>query len=75
MEEEIAKAGNRINLNVGGERFSTSKDTLVSMEGTYFYAMLSSDRWKPDGEGKEQVEFKEQESILSIVIRNILDAF
>eukprot|EP01118_Nematostelium_gracile_P005841 TRINITY_DN1866_c1_g1_i1.p2 TRINITY_DN1866_c1_g1~~TRINITY_DN1866_c1_g1_i1.p2 ORF type:complete len:130 (-),score=21.90 TRINITY_DN1866_c1_g1_i1:522-911(-) len=39
-------------LNVGGKRFSTSKSTLTSIEDTYFHAMLSSDKWKPNEDGE-----------------------
>eukprot|EP01118_Nematostelium_gracile_P013289 TRINITY_DN4998_c0_g1_i2.p1 TRINITY_DN4998_c0_g1~~TRINITY_DN4998_c0_g1_i2.p1 ORF type:complete len:334 (-),score=79.11 TRINITY_DN4998_c0_g1_i2:32-883(-) len=52
VEESFKKIGTQINLNVGGQRFSTSRDTLVSIEGTYFYAMLSSDRWQPNAQGE-----------------------
>eukprot|EP01118_Nematostelium_gracile_P016349 TRINITY_DN6749_c0_g1_i2.p1 TRINITY_DN6749_c0_g1~~TRINITY_DN6749_c0_g1_i2.p1 ORF type:complete len:316 (-),score=67.77 TRINITY_DN6749_c0_g1_i2:83-1009(-) len=52
IEESILKVETKIDLNVGGTKFSASKATLLSMEGTYFYAMLASDRWKPDNQGE-----------------------
>eukprot|EP01118_Nematostelium_gracile_P018433 TRINITY_DN8184_c0_g2_i2.p1 TRINITY_DN8184_c0_g2~~TRINITY_DN8184_c0_g2_i2.p1 ORF type:complete len:312 (-),score=78.33 TRINITY_DN8184_c0_g2_i2:3-938(-) len=52
IEESFEKLKSQINLNVGGQRFSTSKSTLTSIEDTYFYAMLSSDKWKPNEYGE-----------------------
>eukprot|EP01118_Nematostelium_gracile_P011835 TRINITY_DN4266_c0_g1_i2.p1 TRINITY_DN4266_c0_g1~~TRINITY_DN4266_c0_g1_i2.p1 ORF type:complete len:287 (-),score=54.49 TRINITY_DN4266_c0_g1_i2:23-883(-) len=52
MGESIMRAENQIDLNVGGMRLSASKSTLVSIEGSYFHVMLSSDRWKPDNKGE-----------------------
>ena len=52
MESNIQKVQSRsINLNVGGRLFTVSKETLMSIKGTYFYGMLSSDRYPtlPDG--------------------------
>lgn len=40
-------------MNVGGTRYSAFKSTLLSIEGSYFSAMLSSDRWKPDDKGND----------------------
>eukprot|EP01118_Nematostelium_gracile_P010360 TRINITY_DN3559_c1_g1_i9.p1 TRINITY_DN3559_c1_g1~~TRINITY_DN3559_c1_g1_i9.p1 ORF type:complete len:317 (-),score=66.85 TRINITY_DN3559_c1_g1_i9:54-1004(-) len=56
IEEAFKKTKNQINLNVGGQRFSTSKSTLTSIEDTYFYAMLSSDQWKPNDDGEYFVD-------------------
>eukprot|EP01118_Nematostelium_gracile_P005294 TRINITY_DN1661_c0_g1_i2.p1 TRINITY_DN1661_c0_g1~~TRINITY_DN1661_c0_g1_i2.p1 ORF type:complete len:176 (-),score=26.86 TRINITY_DN1661_c0_g1_i2:6-533(-) len=50
--ELVATGGDQINLNVGGVKFSTSKPTLTSVEGSYFHTMLSSDRWKPNDRGE-----------------------
>eukprot|EP01118_Nematostelium_gracile_P004928 TRINITY_DN1587_c0_g1_i2.p1 TRINITY_DN1587_c0_g1~~TRINITY_DN1587_c0_g1_i2.p1 ORF type:complete len:312 (-),score=76.28 TRINITY_DN1587_c0_g1_i2:114-1049(-) len=52
IEESITKADNQIDLNVGGMRLSASKSTLLAIEGSYFHAMLSSDRWKPNNKGE-----------------------
>ena len=42
METSLVQAQNcQINLNIGGRLFTASKNTLMSMKGTYFYAMLS----------------------------------
>jgi hypothetical protein len=51
VEINLAKANKRIILNVGGKIFETVKSTLLSVEGTYFYAMLASEKWKPDKDG------------------------
>ena len=46
------KAKQKIRLEVGGQIFVTSKNTLLSIEGTYFHALLSSGRWEPDEDGE-----------------------
>ena len=51
VAENRAKAPKKIKLDVGGKTFTTSKDTLLQHENTFFYAMLSSDQWKPDEDG------------------------
>eukprot|EP01118_Nematostelium_gracile_P019851 TRINITY_DN937_c0_g1_i2.p1 TRINITY_DN937_c0_g1~~TRINITY_DN937_c0_g1_i2.p1 ORF type:complete len:309 (-),score=84.76 TRINITY_DN937_c0_g1_i2:71-997(-) len=56
VEDSVAKAESQIDLNIGGSRISTSKSTLLSIEGTYFYAMLSSDYWKPNSKGEYFVD-------------------
>ena len=57
MNDNIAKAKQKIKLDIGGKLFSTSKATLLSVEGTYFYAMLSSGNWQPDEDGSFMLEF------------------
>jgi len=52
MKENAAKSKTKISLNVGGKKFATSKSTLLSCQGTYFYAMLSSGHWQPDEDGE-----------------------
>eukprot|EP01118_Nematostelium_gracile_P002210 TRINITY_DN12440_c0_g1_i1.p1 TRINITY_DN12440_c0_g1~~TRINITY_DN12440_c0_g1_i1.p1 ORF type:complete len:314 (+),score=78.82 TRINITY_DN12440_c0_g1_i1:32-973(+) len=52
VEENLAKVDEQIDLNVGGKRVSTSKSTLSSIQGTFFHAMLSSDKWKTNHEGE-----------------------
>jgi hypothetical protein len=47
----IGKYPERIKINVGGKHFETLKSTLISLEGTYFYALLASGMWKPDSDG------------------------
>ncbi|KAF0683741.1 hypothetical protein As57867_024151, partial [Aphanomyces stellatus] len=37
-----------VTLNVGGSLFTTSKETLLRVEGSYFHAMLGSGHWQPD---------------------------
>ncbi|KAF0692834.1 hypothetical protein As57867_016071, partial [Aphanomyces stellatus] len=39
----------RITLNVRGRFFATSKTTLLRVETSYFYSLLSSGLWCPDG--------------------------
>eukprot|EP01118_Nematostelium_gracile_P012762 TRINITY_DN4711_c0_g1_i2.p1 TRINITY_DN4711_c0_g1~~TRINITY_DN4711_c0_g1_i2.p1 ORF type:complete len:394 (-),score=104.23 TRINITY_DN4711_c0_g1_i2:181-1362(-) len=52
VNRSFEKIESQINLNIGGQRVSTSKETLTSMKGTYFYAMLSSDKWQPNAQGE-----------------------
>lgn len=54
MEENAAKAKNKIKLEVGGQLFATSKSTLLRIPNTYFHAMLSNGKWQPDEDGKKQ---------------------
>jgi len=42
---------NKIALDVGGTKFTTSKSTLLSAKGSFFEAMLSSGHWKPEADG------------------------
>ena len=51
MDVNIAKAKEKIKLDIGGKLFTTSKTTLLSVPGTYFHAMLSSGKWQPDEDG------------------------
>jgi ABC-type Fe3+-citrate transport system substrate-binding protein len=51
MEENAAKAKQKIKLDIGGKIFTTSKSTLMRYENTYFYAMLASGKWQPDEDG------------------------
>eukprot|EP01129_Flabellula_baltica_P003611 TRINITY_DN13365_c0_g1_i1.p1 TRINITY_DN13365_c0_g1~~TRINITY_DN13365_c0_g1_i1.p1 ORF type:complete len:401 (-),score=34.16 TRINITY_DN13365_c0_g1_i1:41-1243(-) len=52
VDKEIEKGKHKIKLNVGGSIFVTSKITLLSYEGSYFYGMLSSDNWQPNEDGE-----------------------
>jgi len=51
MKAHVEAANNKITLDVGGKRFATSKDTLLSSKGSFFEAMLGSGNWKPDVDG------------------------
>lgn len=46
MKVNAAKAESKIVFDVGGQRFATTKETLLRQPDTYFTAMLSSDSWK-----------------------------
>ncbi|OQR84861.1 hypothetical protein ACHHYP_12599 [Achlya hypogyna] len=53
VEQRVAETVEKLShsvvkLNVGGRIFAIPKDTLLRFEGSYFHAMLSSERWKPD---------------------------
>ncbi|PRP81189.1 hypothetical protein PROFUN_02023 [Planoprotostelium fungivorum] len=60
MEENLAKVSQRVELNVGGRRYTTTKDTLLSIEDTYFTALLGSDRWQPDADGSYFIDRDEE---------------
>ncbi|KAG9406359.1 hypothetical protein AC1031_002679 [Aphanomyces cochlioides] len=49
VQENIDAAPSVITLDVGGTLFKTSKATLLSVEDSYFHAMLGSGLWQPDG--------------------------
>jgi len=51
MEMHANNAKNKIILDVGGTRFTTSKTTLLSVTHSFFHAMLSSPAWLPDPDG------------------------
>jgi hypothetical protein len=51
MKKDAAKAKHKIRLEIGGKIFTTSKSSLLRVEGTYFHAMLSSGKWQPDEDG------------------------
>lgn len=48
LEENSKKAKQKIKLDIGGKIFTTSKDTLLRLKDSYFYAMLCSGVWKPE---------------------------
>ncbi|PRP81201.1 hypothetical protein PROFUN_02035 [Planoprotostelium fungivorum] len=60
MQESIAKASQKITLDVGGKRYTTTKDTLLSIENTYFTGMLGSGHWKPDADGSYFIDRDEE---------------
>ncbi|EQC37390.1 hypothetical protein SDRG_04994 [Saprolegnia diclina VS20] len=41
-----------VTLNVGGTLFTTVRETLLRIPGSYFDAMLSSDHWRPNDKGE-----------------------
>uniref|UniRef100_A0A7S0MSW9 Potassium channel tetramerisation-type BTB domain-containing protein n=1 Tax=Cryptomonas curvata TaxID=233186 RepID=A0A7S0MSW9_9CRYP len=51
MSAQQRNIPNKIRLNVGGAKFTTSKTTLSAEPGTYFDALIKSDLWAPDEEG------------------------
>jgi hypothetical protein len=48
IDEALGQHKNIVDLNVGGRGFTTIKENLMRIPGSYFYGMLSSDRYKPD---------------------------
>ena len=42
---------NMVKLDVGGQIFCTTRETLMSFPDSYFYGMLNSGQFLPDGEG------------------------
>lgn len=54
IDTNFEQMSDQINLNIGGERISSSRSTLTSIKDTYFYVMLSSDRWRPNAEGNRR---------------------
>ncbi|CAK4702611.1 hypothetical protein LEN26_007157 [Aphanomyces euteiches] len=49
IQANIDAASNLVTLNVGGRRFTTSKETLLRVEGSYFHALLGCGHWRPEG--------------------------
>eukprot|EP01080_Neovahlkampfia_damariscottae_P004346 gene4346-7702_t len=45
-------SGQIIKLNIGGTKFETTKSTLMFQKKSYFYCLLSSDKFKPDKNGE-----------------------
>eukprot|EP01006_Ploeotia_vitrea_P046262 TRINITY_DN67011_c3_g4_i6.p1 TRINITY_DN67011_c3_g4~~TRINITY_DN67011_c3_g4_i6.p1 ORF type:complete len:493 (-),score=33.39 TRINITY_DN67011_c3_g4_i6:81-1559(-) len=54
-EPESLPGEQQINLNVGGQRFSTMRSTLCSEKDSFFDAMLHSGAWKPQGDPQSGV--------------------
>ncbi|KAF0688990.1 hypothetical protein As57867_019437, partial [Aphanomyces stellatus] len=48
VQANLANISKTVTLNVGGSLFTTSKETLLRVEGSYFHAMLGSGHWQPD---------------------------
>lgn len=59
LQEEVDKraqaAQDKIRLNIGGMLFCVAKETLL-VPGSFFHAMLGSDRWKPDNDSEYFVD-------------------
>ncbi|PRP85173.1 K+ channel tetramerization domain-containing protein [Planoprotostelium fungivorum] len=51
MEERASKAKSKIVIDVGGKKFSTSRDTLLSNGDNFFSALLRGQHWQPDEDG------------------------
>jgi len=51
MEKQVQAAARKVVLDVGGQRFAVSKDTLLLQKDSFFHAMLGSDSWRPDADG------------------------
>jgi BTB/POZ domain-containing adapter for CUL3-mediated RhoA degradation protein len=49
--EHAAAAPRKIKLDIGGEKFTTTKDTLNKFKNSFFYAMIGSGKWSPDEDG------------------------
>ena len=52
-----AQQKDKVNLDVGGEVFSTCRDNLLKFPDSYFYGMINSGVWRPDEEGKSVLSF------------------
>ena len=50
-QHRIDEFRNKVNLNVGGAKFTTSKSTLLAERGTLFDAQIRSGAWVPDEDG------------------------
>lgn len=46
MKANAGKANSKIVFDVGGQRFATTKETLLRQPDTYFTAMLNSGQWR-----------------------------
>lgn len=51
VQEDAEQAQKKVKLDVGGKIFCISKPHLLSVEGSYFHAMLGSGQWNPDSDG------------------------
>eukprot|EP01006_Ploeotia_vitrea_P048315 TRINITY_DN67216_c9_g2_i1.p1 TRINITY_DN67216_c9_g2~~TRINITY_DN67216_c9_g2_i1.p1 ORF type:complete len:149 (+),score=30.44 TRINITY_DN67216_c9_g2_i1:44-490(+) len=47
-QTEFQKGDKQVKLNVGGTRFTTTKQTLLNSGDNFFSAMVSSGVWQPD---------------------------
>lgn len=51
VQEHSEASQAKVNLNVGGRAFTTSRENLLRWEGTYFHALLGSGEWQPCSDG------------------------
>eukprot|EP01114_Cavostelium_apophysatum_P004533 TRINITY_DN1481_c0_g2_i3.p1 TRINITY_DN1481_c0_g2~~TRINITY_DN1481_c0_g2_i3.p1 ORF type:complete len:744 (+),score=119.44 TRINITY_DN1481_c0_g2_i3:58-2232(+) len=51
LDAHAKTAKEKIVLEVGGQRFATTKNVLLSSEDSYFSALLRTGHWKPDKDG------------------------
>jgi len=51
ITKRLEKVAQRIVLDVGGQRFATSRETLLRIPDTYFTALLGHDQWLPEADG------------------------
>lgn len=42
---------NAVECSIGGQFFETRRFNMLRYEGTFFHALLGSERWSPDSEG------------------------
>jgi len=56
MEKHADLAKQKVILDIGGTRFSTTKTTLLGVPNSFFHAMLSSGCWQPDEDGSYFVD-------------------
>jgi len=52
MQDSFEKSKSKVKLNVGGTVFTTSKSNLTSVKDSFFFYMLSNEKWKPDEDGE-----------------------
>ncbi|KDO21620.1 hypothetical protein SPRG_12859 [Saprolegnia parasitica CBS 223.65] len=52
VREEDGALRKIVTLNVGGTLFTTARETLLRVPGSYFDTMLSSDHWRPNEKGE-----------------------
>ncbi|EQC37395.1 hypothetical protein SDRG_04999, partial [Saprolegnia diclina VS20] len=50
--DQLPTHAKTITLNVGGTLFTTARETLLRIPGSYFDAMLSCDHWLPNEKGE-----------------------
>jgi hypothetical protein len=50
--DPVQEFRNKITLNVGGVKFTTTKGTLVAESGTYFDTLIKSGSWAEDEDGE-----------------------
>lgn len=56
VSEHKAAGEQRIELNVGGRTFWSTKDTFLRWEGTYFHSLVCGNLWKPNRDGAHYID-------------------